>query len=133
MLCHVNAIDVHLMCIKFDSPWAAFTRQRFFMNTVTSVFVFTEEMQRLHVVVLSAEVNFAWECGRAIFGKHSKFSMMHCRKCNFVLIDVEVELLLTFLASMKAKVCLYQVYIHFWVFTREQLAVFQVPIFKVST
>ena len=36
-----------------------FTRQRFFMNTVTLVFVFTEEMQRLHVVVLSAEVNYA--------------------------------------------------------------------------
>ena len=42
-----------------------FTRQRFFMNTVTLVFVFTEEMQRLHVVVLSAEVNYArgmWAC-----------------------------------------------------------------------
>ena len=48
------------------------------------------------------------ECGRAIFGKHSKFSMMCCRKCNFVLIDIEVGLSLTFLASMKAKVCLYQ-------------------------
>ena len=35
------------------------------MNTVTLVFVFTEEMQRLHVVVLSAEVNYArgmWVC-----------------------------------------------------------------------
>ena len=44
---------------------AAFTRHRFFMNTVTLVFVFTEEMQRLHVVVLSAEVNYArgmWAC-----------------------------------------------------------------------
>ena len=50
-----------------------------------------------------------------------------------MLIDVEVELLLTFLASMKAKVRLYQVYIRFWVFTREQLAIFQVPVFKVST
>ena len=48
------------------------------------------------------------ECGRAVFGKHSKFSTMRCRKCNFVLIDVEVGLLLTFLASMKAKVRLYQ-------------------------
>ena len=47
------------------------------------------------------------ECGCAIFGKHLKFSTMHCRKCNFVLMDVEVGLLLTFLASMKAKVCLY--------------------------
>ena len=45
------------------------------------------------------------ECGRAVFGK---FSTMRCRKCNFVLIDVEVGLLLTFLASMKAKVRLYQ-------------------------
>ena len=48
------------------------------------------------------------ECGRAIFGKHLKYSTMHYRKCNFVLIDIEVGLLLTFLASMKAKVCLYQ-------------------------
>ena len=48
------------------------------------------------------------ECGCAIFGKHLKFSTMHCRKLNFVLIDVEVGLLLTFLASIKAKVRLYQ-------------------------
>ena len=48
------------------------------------------------------------ECGRAVFGKHSKFCTMRCRKCNFVLIDVEVGLLLTFLASMKTKVRLYQ-------------------------
>ena len=114
---------------------AAFTRQRFFMNMVTLVFIFTEEMQRLHIVVLSAEVNYAhgmWACH---FGKHSKFSTMHCRKCNFVLIDIEVGLLLTFLASMKAKVCLYQkcVSVFAWVFTREQLAIFQVSVFKVST
>ena len=32
---------------------------------------------------------------------------MSCRKCNFVLIDVEVELLLAYLASMKAKVRVY--------------------------
>ena len=43
------------------------------------------------------------ECGHAVFGKHSKFTAMHCIKCNFVLIDDEVGLLLTFLASMKAK------------------------------
>ena len=48
------------------------------------------------------------ECGCAVFGMHSKFSLTCCRKCNFVLIDIEVGLLLTFLASMKAKVCLYQ-------------------------
>ena len=60
------------------------------------------------------------ECGRAVFGKHSKFSTMRCRKLNFVLIDFEVGLLLTFLASMKAKVRLYP----FWVFTR---AVFKPP------
>ena len=34
-----------------------------------------------------------------------------CSKCNFVLIDVEVGLLLTFLASMKAKVHLYKKYV----------------------
>ena len=35
------------------------------MNTVTLVFVFTEEMQHLHEVVLSAEVSYArgmWAC-----------------------------------------------------------------------
>ena len=51
------------------------------------------------------------ECGRAVFGKHSKFSTMRCRKLNFVLIDFKVGLLLTFLASMKAKVRLYQKYV----------------------
>ena len=43
---------------------AVFARQRFFMNTVILVFVFTEEMHRLHVVVL-LEVNYAcgmWAC-----------------------------------------------------------------------
>ena len=29
------------------------------MNTVTLVFVFTEEVQCLHIIVLSAEVNYA--------------------------------------------------------------------------
>ena len=35
------------------------------MNTVTLVFIFTEEVQHLHVVVLSVEVNYAcgmWTC-----------------------------------------------------------------------
>ena len=74
------------------------------------------------------------ECRHAVFCKHSKFSTMHCRKCNLVLIDVEVGLLLTFLASMKAKVCLYQKCVSvFWVFTHEKLAVSQVSVFKVST
>ena len=59
------------------------------------------------------------ECGRAVFDKHSKFSTMHCRKCNFVLIDIEVGLLLTFLASMKAKVyvCIKSVYPFLGVYT----------------
>ena len=48
------------------------------------------------------------ECGCTIFVRHSKFSMMRCKKCNFVLIDVKVGVLLTFLTSMKAKVRLYQ-------------------------
>ena len=39
------------------------------------------------------------ECGRAVLQR---------RKCNFVLIDVEVGLLLAFLVSMKSKVSLYQ-------------------------
>ena len=78
------------------------------MNTVTLVFIFTKEMQRLHKVVLSADLIMHMECGRAVFGKHSKFSIMRCRKFNFVLIDVKVGLLLTFLVSMKAKIHLYQ-------------------------
>ena len=41
------------------------------------------------------------ECKCAIFWKHSEFSMMCCRKCNFVLIDIEVGILLTFLASKR--------------------------------
>ena len=55
---------------------------------------------------------------------------MHCRKLNFVLIDFEVGLLLTFLASMKAKVCLYQNYVSvLGVYTCR----FQVSVFKVSS
>ena len=78
------------------------------------------------------------ECGCAVFGRHSKFSMMHCRKCNFVLIAVEVGVLLTFLASTKAKVHLYQKHVSvFWVFTCEKadtfICVFQVSVFKVSS
>ena len=46
-----------------------------------------------------------------VFGRHSKLSMMRCRKCNFVLIGIKVGVLLTFLASMKAKVLLCQKYI----------------------
>ena len=36
------------------------------MNIVTLVFVFTEEVHRSFFVVLSAEFNYACECGRAI-------------------------------------------------------------------
>ena len=61
------------------------------------------------------------ECGRAVFDKHSKFSTMHCRKCKFVLIDIEVGLLLRFLVIMKAKVHIYQKYVPvFSVFTCEK-------------
>ena len=41
------------------------------------------------------------ECRCAIFWKHSKFGMMRCRKCSFVLIDIKVRILLTFLASKR--------------------------------
>ena len=77
--------------ICFHQRGAAFTRSRFSS--------FYQRKLIVHV-----------ECGCAVFSKHSKFSVMRCRKCNFMLIDVEVGLLLTFLASMKAKVCLYQKY-----------------------
>ena len=74
------------------------------------------------------------ECGHVVFSKHSKFSTMCYRKCNFVLIDVKVKLLLTFFVSMKAKgMSVSKVCIRFWVFTREKLAIFQVSVFKVST
>ena len=72
------------------------------------------------------------ECGCAIFGKHLKFSTMHCRKCNFVLMDVEVGLLLTFLASMKAKVCLYLKQVSVFRVYTGKVSFFQVIIFKVS-
>ena len=72
--------------------------------------------------------------GKLFLANTLKFSTMRCRKCNFVLIDIEVELLLTFLVSMKTKVRLYQKYVSiFWVFTHEKLAVFQISGFMVST
>ena len=77
------------------------------------------------------------ECGRAVFGRHLKFSTMHCRKCNFVLIDVKVGVLLTFLASMKAEVRSYQKYASVFgclhVKKQIHLCVFQVSVFKVSS
>ena len=43
---------------------------------------------------------------------------IRCRKCNFVLTDVEVGILLTFLESTKGKVRLYQsMYPFFCVYT----------------
>ena len=55
------------------------------------------------------------ECGHGILASTQKFSTMSCRKCNFVLIDVKIGLSLIFLASMKAKVHLYQKYVSvFW-------------------
>ena len=50
------------------------------------------------------------------FGKHLKFSMMRCIKCIFVLMDVKVRILLTFLASMRTKVYLYQKYVSVFLF-----------------
>ena len=70
------------------------------------------------------------ECGHAVFGEHSKFSTMRCIKLNFVLIDFEVGLLLTFLTSMKAKVRLYQKYASV---LGVYMCRFQVSIFKVSS
>ena len=58
-----TALSLQHAVDEFQTPYicieAAFTQQRFFMNTVTLVFVFTEEMQHLHKVILSAEVNYA--------------------------------------------------------------------------
>ena len=65
------------------------------------------------------------ECGRVIFGKYSKFSMMCCRKCNFVLIDIEVKILLAFLVSYEANVRLYQKNVFVFLFSREKLAFFK--------
>ena len=56
-----TALSLQHAVDEFQTPYicieAAFT-QRFFMNTVTLVFIFTEEMQHLHSL-LSAEVNYA--------------------------------------------------------------------------
>ena len=41
--------------------------------------------------------------------------VQHDKKCNFALIDIKVGLLLMLLVSMKAKVCLYQVCIRFFI------------------
>ena len=48
------------------------------------------------------------ECGHALLSSTLKFSTMHCRKMQLVPIDFEVGVLRTFLASMTAKVHLYQ-------------------------
>ena len=75
------------------------------------------------------------ECGCAIFGKHLKYSTMRCRKCNFVLIDIEVGLLLTFLASMKAKVRLYQKCVSVFGFSAVRFSAVHVtdPVFKAGS
>ena len=101
--------------ISFHRRGAAFARSCFLS--------FYEQKLIMHV-----------ECGHAIFGKHSKFSMMRFRKCNLVLIDIKVGLLLTFLASMTAKVRLYQKHVSvFGCLHVKKLAIFQVSVFKVST
>ena len=95
---HDNAsYEYGYFSIRFHRRSAAFTQGHFLL--------FYQRKLIMHV-----------ECWHAIFGKHSKFSTMRCRKCNFVLIDVEVGLLLTFLASMKAKVRLYHKYMYVSVF-----------------
>ena len=80
------------------------------MNTVTLVFVLPKRCS-IYMKSISSfykqKLIMHMECGRAIFGKHSKFSMICCRKCNFMLIDVEVRRLLAFLASIKDKVHVY--------------------------
>ena len=75
--------------IHFHQRSTAFTRSRFSS--------FYQRKLIMHV-----------EYRHAIFGKPLKLSMVWYRKCNFMLIDVEVGLLLSFLASMKATIHLYQ-------------------------
>ena len=68
-----------------------------------------------------------------LFCKHSKVSMMHCRKCNYVLANVEVEILLTFLESTKVKVRLYQQYVSVFLCLHvKRLAFFNYPFSKYS-
>ena len=87
-----------------------------------------------HFVILSAKVDYAhgiWVCH---LGKHSKFNtMLRCEKCNLVSIDVEVAVLLTFLASMKAKVRLYQEYVFVFLCLHMKSCIFQVSVFEVYT
>ena len=61
------------------------------MNMGTLIFVFTEEIQRLHRVVSLVEVNYAHGMWACCFGEHLKLSTMRCSKCNFALIDVKVS------------------------------------------
>ena len=87
---------------------------------------------RSHFVILSAKVDYAhgiWACH---LGKHSKFNtMLRCEKCNLVSIDVEVAVLLsTFLASMKAKVRLYQEYVFIFLYLHMKSCIFQVCCFR---
>ena len=67
------------------------------------------------------------ECGCAVLAKHSTFSMMQCRKYNFVLIDVKVEVLSTLFAGTFVS----KVYICFSMFTRKKFA-FLKCLFKLS-
>ena len=106
------------MSIRFHWRGAAFTW--------SIVFLYLNYQQKLIMHVECAR-------GRAVFGKHSRFSTMCCRKCNFMLIDVEVGLLLTFFAGTKAKVHLYQSMYPFLHVCTWKVSIFQVSIFKVSS
>ena len=80
------------------------------MNMRNLVLVFTKERNSVLVFTSIYTKSFYqrklithMECGHGCFGMLSRFSTMQCtcRKCNFVLIYVEVGLLLTFLITIK--------------------------------
>ena len=79
------------------------------------------------------EQNFCGVQTRRQLPRYSNISGYATGKRNFVLIDVKVGLLLTFLASMKAKVRLYQKYVSVFGCLHVKRYRFSSIRFKVST
>ena len=71
-------------------------------------FLLTEE--KVYTKSFISKINYAYGMWACHYCKYSKFSTMQCRKCKSVLIDVEVGILPTSLATMKDMVRLYQKY-----------------------
>ena len=106
----LQSIVTKLLWGKFENFGCVYTKT-FLINMATLVFVWRCSVYSHFSLFYQQKLIIHVECGHAVVGKHLKFSTVRCRKCNLVLIDVEVGLLLMFLVSMKAKVCLYHKYV----------------------